>query len=187
MIITDGQYQSNTDCQCRLLKQLPTWPKCSPLRNRLPQKPSVGIRLGSEGHTGKANLAATTFQPVVWPVYTQPWPCRPFKAPTYKWQEFCNKEKLLVARNPWYPLRTEVSWPYTIKKPSRISSRQSAESLRKPMSISWCHASRSTIHRMDKRFLQALQGTLILMWLNHRGGLLKPDTGSPILSLKLVV
>lgn len=41
---------------------------------------------------GKPVLAATSFQPVVWPVYGQPWPCLPTESPLYKWQEFSNEE-----------------------------------------------------------------------------------------------
>lgn len=56
------------------------------------QTPYVGISLGDKGHIGKPVLAATPFQPVVWPVYSPSCPPLPTKGPNYKYQNLCNDE-----------------------------------------------------------------------------------------------
>ncbi|OGE48020.1 hypothetical protein PENARI_c033G11454 [Penicillium arizonense] len=56
------------------------------------QNPYVGMGFGDEGHIGNPVLAATPFQPVVWPVYSQSWPFLPTKGPIHKFQDLCNEE-----------------------------------------------------------------------------------------------
>jgi hypothetical protein len=56
------------------------------------QNPYVGMGFWDDGHIGNPVQAATPFQPVVWPVYSQSWPFLPTKGPIHMFQGLCNEE-----------------------------------------------------------------------------------------------
>jgi len=67
----------------------------SPL-SQITQTSYTGISLGSEGHIGNPVLAATPFQPVVWPICGQPWPYLPAEDGSHHWKGFRNEDFRII-------------------------------------------------------------------------------------------